>query len=52
MELKALMVRESMFLLNDKAEKAAVHLHVAEILIHTIMQFSVSIATITEEFSP
>lgn len=52
MELKGLMVREPMFLLNDKAEKVAEHLHVAEILIHKIMQFSVSIATIREEFSP
>lgn len=52
MELKAQMVRESMFLPNDKAEKAAEYLHVAEILIHIIMQFSVSMATIREEFSP
>lgn len=52
MEPKALMVREPMFLLNGKAEKAAEHLHVAEILIHIIMQFSVSMATIREEFTP
>lgn len=52
MEVKALMVREPMFPLNDKAEKVAEHLHVAETLIHIIMQFSVSMATIREEFSP
>lgn len=45
-------VTESMFLLEDKAEKVAEHLHVTEILIYIITQFSISMATIREDFSP
>lgn len=45
-------VTESMFLLNDKAEKFAEHLHATEVLIYITTQFSISMATTKEEFLP